>query len=509
MSKHTRHANKQQAASKPTAPQTNVTHARKQSAATEGAHRSVPTWRLDESALDGPPLLRRLAPKQQHGALLALQRTHGNAAAQRLLGEARAARRQAESTRSDSSGNADAALVDRWRWGMPAPPTATVMPIVRWSWWKRDKAGKWSADITRLGVGDHVIVRLKLDREAEGLIATPMMFTGFEQFAFPSARWLDKQTYELDFEAIAIGRAQPLVGVMLQVGAAAAVKKGAFGASVEMDAARFLHLSGEANTTMDIAYRAGRTWLLQIADAYGEAWNNFTETLKDQADYERMVQAIMGVVLESSLYFVSGGVGALIRSSMWAKQHGEFLVDGVRDLAKYGIRFPGKVGANGLGAGSRSGAGLTAFPTDPSEWQDDVDEVISDEAAQITRQIKQWQHNVNYDVPGFARDFDPVLAVERALTVKGKRLAEIGRVDKAQEARNFEKGMWKTWLETYGYTAVTRGVARAGTYTFVEENVGGKIEARCKKLGLDIAPYLAVAHRRAKEEADRRNKPSP
>ena len=67
-------------------------------------------------------------------------------------------------------------------------------------------------------------------------------------------------------------------------------------------------------------------------------------------------------------------------------------------------------------------------------------------------------------------------------------------VDEAKTAIDFEKGFWKTWLEKYAYTFVTKIVGKADSEQgSVEENVAKEIEDRVKKLGLDPTPYMATA----------------
>ncbi|MDI7274899.1 MAG: hypothetical protein QME94_02865, partial [Anaerolineae bacterium] len=264
---------------------------------------------------------------------------------------------------------------------------------------------------------------------------------------------------------------------------------------VEMGKEEFLSLCNQVNTRIDAADRAARAWLASLCLAYGKAYKDHTDTLRDEEVSERLAADL---ILGAALAFVPGGIGGIIGNSMRAAQAGDFLIDGVKDLAKYGMRTAGTAGA-----GTRGGAGLRAFPTDPLAWRGLEEVRISSELLVATNQLLEWQDRANRNDPDFFLDFNPVERMERSLTIRDKRVSELQPVDQEETASSFEKGMWAAWLKEYGYRLVATVIARTGglVHYRVERNVGKKIKRRCQALGVDVERYARMAEERVRARA--------
>jgi Domain of unknown function (DUF4157) len=263
----------------------------------------------------------------------------------------------------------------------------------------------------------------------------------------------------------------------------------------------FLNRCGQVNTIIDAADRGATAWLLSVALAYGDAWKNHTDTLKGQAENERLQQEL---ILGAALAFIPGGVGGEIGAALKRCGSSDFIIDGVKDLAKYGGRSPAMAGLKATGVGGQASPGLAAFPTDPLQWQNQVALRIKSELLIATKTLEKWQESANTNDPNFTMDFDPVVAMNGAVVVEGKKAAELKPVDQAETSKTFEKGFWKEWLEQYGFKLVGNA-SRVGVFYGAESNYGKKIKNRCKSFGLDVEQYASVARERVEAEAQRRN----
>jgi Domain of unknown function (DUF4157) len=240
----------------------------------------------------------------------------------------------------------------------------------------------------------------------------------------------------------------------------------------------------EANTILDESKLATIIWLESIAGAYGDAWKNHTDLLNEEADSERLFNDL---ILGAALAFVPGGIGGLVSKALTTAKRGDFIIEGLTDLVKYGVTT---AGAKSLGSG---GQGLNAFPIEPMKWKSQVSMKITSEALVATKTLKKWQHSANQNDPNFAMDFDPALAMTEAVIVQGQKAADLKPFDEIELAKDIEKGFWKGWLE----------INRAGFDTSADDIIesrlmkvkdrrkrfGRFIERRCKSLGLNIEEY--------------------
>ncbi len=382
------------------------------------------------------------------------------------------------------------------------------------SLWREGPGGEpLSGDIERMRVGEYLRVRVfmgnvsptyaglpvRVQISGVGVLGVPARGGTVGALSLTQARVLGPGEYELQFRANNIGGAAftitPMPG---NTPPEAVTGQVTVETHVEMAKEEFLSLCNQANTRIDAADRAARAWLASLSLAYGKAYKDHTDVLRDQAASERLAGDL---ILGAALAFVPGGIGGIIGSSMRAAQAGDFLIDGVKDLAKYGMRTAGAA-ARPPGA-----PGLNAFPQDPLAWRGLEEVRINTELLVATNRLLEWQDRANRNDPDFFLDFSPIEAMEQSLTIRGKRVSELQPVDQGVTAREFEKGMWREWLEQFGYRLVTRVIARTGglVHHSVERNVGKKIKRRCEALGLDVERYARVAEERERARAARLN----
>ncbi|MBD2126642.1 DUF4157 domain-containing protein [Microcoleus sp. FACHB-1] len=388
----------------------------------------------------------------------------------------------------------------------PGPPIPVTVPTpsVTKSWFRENASGEGDpGDVKKLSIGDKIVLRMNFTNfQGPGTdIGCAISTTGpglsnvLEQ---EDQIWNSPTQLDLKFQAKAVGEAY--LDVKVQLGDMTEAQ--AFTSKVEGHVQRskddFLHLCGQVNTIIDAADRGARAWLASISLAYREAWKNHTDALKDQADFERLVADL---ILGAALAFIPGGVGGVVGARMKRAEAGDFLIDGVKDLAKWGTGRNALVSSATRGGSS---AGLSAFPTDPGAWKDQVELRITQELLTATNQLEQWQDKANRNVPGFYMDFNPVEAMRQGLTLDGHPAASLQPVDQAQYALDYEKGFWSAWLEKYGHTVI-RTHTRAGRVSSSQENAGKKVKARCEAIGLDITPYMEASRRAAEEQAAMEN----
>jgi hypothetical protein len=306
---------------------------------------------------------------------------------------------------------------------------------------------------------------------------------------------VDGPIVDVSLKPVGIGHAVGAMELAVAGVAPGAGPRAPFELHVEMERGRFLELCGTANTLIDAADRHTSAFIASLANAYARAWQHHVDVLKAQDVADRLSGEL---VLGAALALVPGGVGGLVGGVMTALGGGRFVVDGIKDLVKWGGRREGAELAPG-----RSAA-FTAFPADPLAWQNLQVARIKSEMAIATEKLFGWQSKVNYNDPGFFADFDPIVAMDQSLTIAGIPAKALAPVD-ASMATTFERGFWTTWLERYAY-AISIGYRKPGIpFANVREQNGGKIKQRCEEIGLDWAPYAARAARNVEAEADRQN----
>jgi hypothetical protein len=384
-------------------------------------------------------------------------------------------------------------------------PTMTGL-LLDWSVVRERKGGKRTLELDptwmMLQRGDRLELRMYFEGDAQSLGPPTASLNGLGQFELTDGYWRDPGTYQITLDAAEVGTAKGEVVLQLPTHQPCRL---AFSADVEMDVQQFINLTSEANTKVDNAYKAVKKWFLGICIAYGTAYKRHTDALTDQAETNKLLQDL---ILGAALAFVAGGVGGLVATSMQRAKAGAFIVDGLNELSQF------IVGSGGQAAVQQAkpvdASGLKAFPTDPLQWQNELEMRIEAESLHVGLQLEEWQHAANEDDPGFMLNFDPRVAVDRALRISGQDPASLPDVDHAETADVFEKGMWATWLAVFGYRVVTIRRQYAPLIGHDEDmavdNAGKKIVDRCEALGLDIGPFMEIARKNAEAKADAGNR---
>jgi hypothetical protein len=371
---------------------------------------------------------------------------------------------------------------------------------------RRDSNGRVTVLEDRLQVGDQVAVNVNFTGDPQALGPESAWITGLTGLNPTGFRWVRPGTYQITFDATSIGTAHG--AVHLHVPTLEPVQLD-LRVDVEMDAQKFINLASGANTVVDNAYKAAKLWMLGLCIAYGTAYKRHTDALEDQAESDQLAADL---ILGAALAFVPGGLGGLAGAAMKRKQAGDFLIDGVKDLTKYGLRSGAQVGVNQ--AFPSGGGGLSAFPTDPREWRNEVETSVEAESLQVGLHLQAWQRMAIAEDPTFALNFDPMAAVNSALSISGQTPGSLPKVDQTRTADDFERGMWMQWLVSFGYRIVTVRhnyvtlpyVSIGRDKDMVLDNARKKVVDRCEALGLDIAPFMETARKNAQAVADARNR---
>lgn len=97
----------------------------------------------------------------------------------------------------------------------------------------------------------------------------------------------------------------------------------------------FLNQTVEAASRVALAAGKFSAWLSAVTIPYAEAWNDHRTTLQSASQSAKDANAlVLGVILAS----IPGGVGGMVGRTMQGLGMGVALVDGIKDLAKYGLR---------------------------------------------------------------------------------------------------------------------------------------------------------------------------
>jgi hypothetical protein len=267
----------------------------------------------------------------------------------------------------------------------------------------------------------------------------------------------------------------------------------------------FLALTNEVNTRIDLADRKTRAWLASLATSYRRAWKAHKDVLiaqdKQNLFAEELKRLPLNFLLGAALAFVPGGTGGLIGARMRTAGSGDFMVDGVKDLWKWGLRSTGQAGIAGgvqLFTGSKA---LAPYPLDPEDWEGKETQRVTAELAVATKTLLDWQEKARLRDPSLSLNFNPIEAMNAALTVSdegGRRYkaADLEPVDHDTTATQFERGFWTKWLELYGYQLEVFRVPKGATHYVLVRNVGSIVQGHCEKLGLDVEKYARLAKAR-------------
>jgi hypothetical protein len=279
---------------------------------------------------------------------------------------------------------------------------------------------------------------------------------------------------------------------------------------------KFLEAIEDTDRYILMANMKAKAWLGSIGNAYYNAWDWHNKTLeaqKKENESSSIGALIGGLILDAALVFVSGGIGGLVAKKMKdickdaPKNYEAFMVDGIKDLAKWGAKSSGQAVAGALAPG-KAGE-VSPYPIDPFLWKGREEVRINTELGMVAETMIAWTEKAKKSDPDFDVSFDPVQAVRETLTVRGVPVETLKPVDEEKEAKNFEKGFWASWLKQYAYSANLYGATSIEDPVLripIKKTPISEIVKRCKEIGLDATPYVEESKQRAKqrvEEAER------
>jgi hypothetical protein len=281
----------------------------------------------------------------------------------------------------------------------------------------------------------------------------------------------------------------------------------------------FLNRCSQANTLVDLAERKLSAWLSSIGSAYSDAWTTHTKFITGIGTQAKLAQDI---VLGAALALIPGAVGGVLGDMMkitkdaakdtWTSalvrnkmafvadvmsdlQLGTPTIDGIKDLAKWGLRSGAVVGMTSITL--PVGDVYKKFPTDPLVWQNDINERVQTELANLTQFIESWQNAVNSNDNRFVPDFDPYAKISEALKLGLKRFNLIGPpstdilllvpVSRPDVSKIFQAGFLTTWIDKYSWRAsITMSpVVWSGWGFFDSRGIKGDIVDYGKRLDLN------------------------
>lgn len=390
----------------------------------------------------------------------------------------------------------------------PTIPITVPTPSVIAAQFRRSASGERDPnDATKLKIGDTVVLRLtftNLQGPGANLgSVTGIAGSGLHSVLEPAEdTWLSSTQLDITFQARAVGAAN--LDIKLQLGdmtSEQAIQAHVEG-HVEHDRQHFINLCNQCDTIIARAYTRANTIMEKLSAAYGDAWDAHDRTLAAQDASNRLAGEI---VLAAALAFVPGGVGGQVGVWMNRVAKDTFIVDAIKDMAKAGTR----VAQSAVISSNQRGDAMRPMGDNPRTWRANYVERVNGEKEAVLDILNNWKTKSNAQDPEFYTDFDPVELTQRSLIQNGQPLSDLPVPDQAENARLFELGFWREWLQTYGYTVGVQPTYGGVSYR-AEENQGKKIRDRINALGENgdqwLEQYGGIAQRRAEAEAERRNR---
>jgi hypothetical protein len=218
--------------------------------------------------------------------------------------------------------------------------------------------------------------------------------------------------------------------------------------------AHFLELCSEASGSLQVAQLHFSKWLSSISIAYGDAFEAHNKLMDDIKAIQRLAQELL---LGFALAFLGGGVGGVVGAAMKKAGSGDFMIDGVKDLAKFAVRGPGAEAFRRMPVGT--GGIVSPMPTSPLQWQNGVNKRVASEMEEVAKIIRSWRLAVANDDSSFNAGFDPVQEVEKALVIAGTdgpvAIEDLPDIDEAQIQKTFQKGFLAAWIPVGAKSTIT------------------------------------------------------
>ena len=243
--------------------------------------------------------------------------------------------------------------------------------------------------------------------------------------------------------------------------------------------AKFLERCNAAVNRLQVLDFKFRAWLSTISDAYAQA---FKAHEKFRADIKSTKEIGDTLLLGFATAFLGGAVGGVVGGVMKKAQASDFMIDGVKDIAKFAVRGP-------AAAAYRARAVTSKMPTSPFQWNNALSGQAAAELAVVSATIFDWR--VSAQATEVDQSFDPLKAVEESLHIdfdgKSLDMNDLPELDSPALQKDFEKGFFVGWLTTVAENDVTR-------MPVLRNNTQGQILIRGRALGVKDIDDLVEKH---------------
>jgi hypothetical protein len=207
----------------------------------------------------------------------------------------------------------------------------------------------------------------------------------------------------------------------------------------------FLKRCTAARRAFDTAKLKMSAFLSKLGITYSRAFGEHEKLMKDIDAAEKLVEEML---LGFALAFVGGGVGGAVGAFMKQAAASDFMIDGVKDIAKFSVRGPGaKLFLTKHNA---------KMPDNPLEWKEGLNERASTELAFISEQLTGWEEAVENDDDSFDADFDPFQELKDDMIVLNDKttvnLFDLPDFDRDQLQIQFQQGWLFGWMKEKGHT---------------------------------------------------------
>ncbi|MCB9684392.1 MAG: hypothetical protein H6735_05070 [Alphaproteobacteria bacterium] len=307
----------------------------------------------------------------------------------------------------------------------------------------------------------------------------------------------------VEFEAVAAGR-HPFFLTAWR-GDAGASEHHRFAAvlSVQMDPTLFCQRNLLATQLATLKYVALQAAAGRIGAAWEIAWERHSKTLEAAEKAQQLVAELLFGAFVTGL---SAGAGTAAALAFKNAQASAYLIDGAKDLAKFGVKSAVPKPKSG---------GLPAVAMDPVTFRASIEDRVGQEMVSVLELLAWWTEAATAGDPDFLLDFDPAEVVQGLLTLSGQPLEAAAPglcADIAGGADEFERGMWAEWLEAYAYSLELNlsGPDLLTERWFAQSEVNWPIMKRLEVLLPDearsfLAQHAAVARERVQGEAGELN----
>jgi hypothetical protein len=213
---------------------------------------------------------------------------------------------------------------------------------------------------------------------------------------------------------------------------------------VEMSQDDFRTQLEEASKYADNSYHAANLYMANAGPPYREAWEHVKKTFEKAGERSTFNEIVLDLVLR----FLAGTAGGKISEFIKEKKAGEPIAEGLKELGMHAID---------AGVQAVLPKESAALPQDPADWADAAHYQIEAELLAVGTISEDLMKANEHNTAGFFRDFDVVDVVHNACKFNGQPMRSLATAT-IPPAEDFEKAIWKGWLEAYGATGCGPGI---------------------------------------------------